>query len=216
MDAPLAIPPGAEEIALWAYPDGPRLLLYPDSRPGCDCLRFAFRPITAGIWDAMEAAATRPDTANGRFLDYRLLREEYLRRCLVAWNLDFPLAFDSAGNLAPAAWQAALRLRPEIVRAITNRVFAFQQSDEELKEIERQAHALFARHQSVPSAHPMVALYCHLEMMWEKFGLNWHDLQAMPLRERNALRQIAGMENSIRAQERQNDEMRRNNAPRRR
>lgn len=213
MEGGFEIPAGTEGVSLWAYRDGQRLLLYDHAKPACDRLRFAFRPITAGLWDRFELAASRPGAGSGRFLDYRLLREEYLRCCLVAWNLDCPLAFGPDGYLDAESMRAVLGLHPALVRILSDRAFAFQQTDEERLEIERQAHALFARHQSIAEAHPMVSLYCHLEMMWEKFGLNWHDLQAMPVRERNALRQIAGMENSIRAQERQNEEKRRNNTP---
>lgn len=207
------VPPGAREVTLWAWRRGALCRLYDRPLPGCDCLRFAFREITAGLWDALEMAATRPVRGFGRCCDHGQLRLEYLRRGLVAWNLDFPLSFGPDGFLTEAAFEAALRLHPAVVRAITEPILGIYQDDSERREIERQAAVLFGAHQSVPDAHPMVALYCHLEMMWEKFGLNWHDLRRMPAKERNALRQLAGLENSARIQERKNDEMRRN-APR--
>ena len=57
----------------------------------------------------------------------------------------------------------------------------------------------------VHNAHEAVSLYCNLSSFWDKFGLNYFDLQRLPQDVYAKLREVLSRESSERGKHRKNE-----------
>ena len=91
------------------------------------------------------------------------------------------------------------RLPGKVLSRICKAIRGDEPEEKEFNEIARQCALLFGKTGSVENAHPLLSLYVTLGDMWQKFGLNYFDLQRLPIETRNTLKRIMGLENQIRA-----------------
>lgn len=118
-----------------------------------------------------------------------------LRMMLIKWSL-CDLEKDDSGYLTEDSVNKILRHPAPLIGAFINRYYhTYIVTKEEEKHIERQSVSLFApKSRGVDNACEAISLFCMLGNMWEKFGLNYHDLKTMPYRDYVMLRIVLGKE----------------------
>ena len=188
---------------LWAYTeDGVHIRLFHEPHENCDPLEFSFWEMTEGVWSAIESEAVRYEKDEHGVPSYQtdtpLMKTLYLRYMLRGWNLDCPVRLAPEGWLSDETFNALMRLHPAILRQLCDHIYDYTISEEEEQAIAPQCSLLFDAGKSVPNPHPMVSLYCELTAAWEKLGLNYFDLQRLPLRTKNALRKMMSLETTFR------------------
>lgn len=193
------------DIRYWVFRKGQLLQLYTAPVPNTDEIRFSFWEMNHATWELLEEACLEPFRISGResFItcNYEKMKLFYLRYLFRDWSFAEELWFDEEGKLDEESFRKVIALHPVILHQLVERLFEYVVPEEELATMQKQAHLLFAKNQSVMNPHPMISLYCNLTEMWSKFGLNYFDLKQLPLYERNALRKVLSMENQIRAAE---------------
>ncbi len=198
---PLLKSPEYIRLTLYAYASGGRLSVYRTPVPNADRLEFTFWEMTGAVWERLEQYSLEDCSPSPmeriRIFNHRKMKEFYLRNMLRSWNFDAPLTLDEEGKLDAATWRRVMSLHPAILKILSDMVFRYTFSDEETATISKQCHLLFAKGGSVANPHEMVSLYCTLADMWKNFGLNYFDLQRLPMKIRSGLRMITGMENQI-------------------
>lgn len=188
-------------VTLYVYVSGTNIMIFHEPMPNTERLEFTFWEMTNGLWEELERYSLEEYSPHPRenlkIFNHRKMKEFYLRHMFRSWNLDVPLSFDEEGKLDDCSWEKVMRLHPAILRELADNVFNYTLTDEETSAIARQCHLLFSKGTAVNSPHQMISLYCTLVDMWKNFGLNYFDLQRLPIKIRNGLRLITSQENQI-------------------
>lgn len=188
-------------IVLYVYRKKDHLSIYREPTPNTEKLEFTLWEMTNGIWEELERYSLEEFTPHPmdhlKIFNHRKMKEFYLRHMLRSWNFDEPLSFDEEGKLDDASWKKVMSLHPAILEELAENVFKYTLDDDETAAISRQCHLLFSKGTAVNNPHEMISLYCTLVDMWKNFGLNYFDLKRLPIKTRNALRMITGLENQI-------------------
>ena len=96
------------------------------------------------------------------------------------------------------SFEELLRLHPRILRSVLGQIQIFDNTntEEEEKRLAKQSAILFGNGNPVNNPHPAIVLYCDLTAFWQKFGLNYYDIQKLPQDTFNMLRRIMQLDNS--------------------
>lgn len=188
-------------LTLYAYVSVGKVSLYHSATPNTEKLEFTFWEMTNAIWEELERYSLEDyfpvPYERIRIFNHKKMKEFYLRHMLRSWNFDIDLSFDEEGKLDDSSWEKVMSLHPIILRELSDMVFRYTFSEEENTTIQKQCHILFSNGSTVNNPHEMISLYCTLSDMWKNFGLNYFDLKRLPIKTRNALRMITGLENQI-------------------
>lgn len=114
--------------------------------------------------------------------NFMKMRSFIIKWLLKEWNLPIELEKGNCGELTDDSYEKVMSMFPSIlnyfVNYVENRLFLFES---ERKEISKQCLKLFGpRSIGVNNPHEAVSLYCGYASFWEKFGLNYFDLQRLP------------------------------------
>lgn len=128
-------------------------------------------------------------------IDMEELDIHVLRFMLIDWSL-CELYFDDNGYLTEESLKQVLQHPAPVIGTFINKYYStYIITSEDEKIIERQSSILFAKNsRGVDNACDAITLFCMLGNMWEKFGLNYHDLKKMPYKEYVMLRMVLGEE----------------------
>jgi hypothetical protein len=119
-----------------------------------------------------------------------------VKRSLLEWSLDIPIARDRTGWMTPECYARVSRVPAPLLAAF---VSEFEESvlisDEEEERISRQCVSLFSKNGAgVADACEAVSRFCTLGNFSEKFGINREALPRMPYREFLMLKMMIGKE----------------------
>lgn len=187
-------------LTLWLYKGPNGVSVYETEKPGCDRVEFVLSPVDYGSWSQMEILCTKTVKclrSMVSYLDRPRMTEWMIRHYLRAWSLVPQLAVED-NQLDEESFQRAMRLPGNVLSHICRAIRGDEPDEREFNEIARQCALLFGKTGSVENAHPLLSLYVTLEDMWQKFGLNYFDLQRIPIGTRNTLKRIMGLENQMR------------------
>jgi len=128
-------------------------------------------------------------------IDTEELDIHIIRFMLLEWSLGI-LQFDTNGYLTEESLKHVLNNPAPIVGCFLDRYYSsYIINKEEEKQIERQSVILFSKNsRGVDNACEAISLFCMLGNMWEKFGLNYHDLKKIPYKDYMMLRIVLGKE----------------------
>lgn len=196
-----------EKVELWVYRTSNGVEeVWEKETPNTEKLEFFFRKMNYGTWFFLEEECWESiEVQDGeRFnrLDQEKMKILYLRFFLAGWNLDEELFWEEDGGLTEESLSKVLALDPKILRVLTDQIEKEGLTSEEEAILVKQSHLLFGKKsQGVATPHRLISLYCNLVEMWSEFGLNYFDLQKMPIKERMALRKIIQVKKQVDAQE---------------
>ena len=132
--------------------------------------------------------------------DYKV-KMFYIRYLLKGWSFSTVLKRKYDGSLTDESFKEVLLIHPRILRIIFSQYNNSFISEQEEGDILKQCHLLFGQGQGVSSPHKYISLYCDLVTFWDKFGLNFGDIQKLPQEVYKGLRKIVSIENQIRSAE---------------
>lgn len=151
-----------------------------------DEIVFIFRNPTYGSWKHIEEFVVEKHYDKHKMQDvhtynFMLLKAFILRHLLISWSLPIDLSFDGS-VLDEFSFNRVLTVHPNILRyfidKIENMVFL---SDEDKNIINKQCLMMFAKNSNgVNAPHEAISMYCTLSGFWDKFGLNYFDLECLP------------------------------------
>lgn len=132
--------------------------------------------------------------------DYDLARLLIVRKLLVSWTLDIPIEREE-GWLTDACFKRVVSLPAPLLSALVSKYDKTNNiTKEEDEKIDRQSAILFSKNShGVTGACEAVSLFCNLTNFWEKFGLNYFDLERMPFKKYLMLRIMVGKDSAAHA-----------------
>lgn len=196
------------ELSMWLYRERGVVRVYDRETPQCERVDFTLTPFDYMSWSQMEQLCTRSVQlykSTVSYLDRTLMTLWMMRHHLRSWSFDTPLSFTRDGLLDDKSLERVMRLPCGVVRRLCNALREDDLTEEEYNDIARQSALLFGKAGYVENAHPVLSLYVTLTDMWQKFGLNYFDLQRLPVSLRNSLKRIMGLESQMRASAAQSD-----------
>lgn len=189
------------DVHVWLYQKDGRTLASEKPIDGYDEVVFTLKEPDCESWNRMDAECLHEiklsRTSINRY-DMPKMRKWQIRHFLKQWSFDEPLTFKGE-LLDDESTERAMRLPSNILNIVLSHLQNDSMTDEEKNEVARQSALLFGNAGSVTNAHPMLSLYVLMSDMWQKFGLNYFDLQKLPISLKNGLKEIMQLENQVRA-----------------
>lgn len=133
------------------------------------------------------------------YYDYLSYKSFVLRNLLSWWSLDIELKRDEFGTLTEESYENVLKIHPSILNYFLG-VYdeTYEISDTDNQKIIDQCHNLFREgSKGITDADDSISTYCNLTGFWEKFGLNYFDIQRLPDDLFNKLNLIMRKDNEI-------------------
>lgn len=192
-------------IRMWLWIKCGTLIISKEKMDGADEVYFTFWEMNSSSFDSMDDECLENfDSKDGEHFMFRnsnKMKRFYLRYMFRSWSFNESMCFQADGGLDDESFDKLMSLHPAILRELVKKIYDYTLSEEDEATIVKQSHLLFKKGGSVNCPHKMIALYCTLSDMWDKFGLNYFDLKKMPIYEKNALRKIITIEKQIESQE---------------
>ncbi|MBP5459323.1 MAG: hypothetical protein J6Y62_04080 [Clostridia bacterium] len=189
-------------LSLWLYNKNGEVRVSEKPAAGYEEARFGLEEPDCESWSQMEMECLVKIQINPRMslsrYDLPRMKRWLVRKCLKWWSFDRPLSFEN-GVLDDASLETVMSLHPRILSRLTAAMQRPSLTDEDRNDLARQAALLFGKAGTVSNAHPLLSLYITLEDMWQKFGLNYFDLQRLPLSLKDGLREIMSLEGQVKA-----------------
>ena len=137
------------------------------------------------------------------YYDYLSYKSFILKNLLSWWNLGICLERNEFGVLTEDCFQRVCTIHPSILSHFLGLYeVAYEISDRDAQRITDQCHNLFRRgSKGITDADDSISTYCNLTGFWEKFGLNYFDIQRLPDDLFNKLNLIMRKDNEIQAKE---------------
>ena len=125
------------------------------------------------------------------------LKKFFIKYMIKDWCFD-ELERNLDGSLTDDSMNMIFRLHPNILKTLLNGyIYKSGFTIEEEGQIQKQCYLLFDKGQGVKNPHKYISLYCDLVSFWNKFGLNYFDIQRLPQDVCDGLRKIMNSENKI-------------------
>jgi len=164
---------------------GPRVL---DKKvDGAEEIQFVFDQMNYGFWRYLEENIVDTNTGFNEkdvimTYNFTKMKIHILRWLLKDWSLPIPLERKESGELTDECIKRVMGVHPRIIGYFLDKFESRLFIDEEEKRtISRQTTLLFhPKSAGVSNACSAVAMYCTLSSFWEKFGLNFWDIQNLP------------------------------------
>ena len=182
-----------KHLKLWLYKKKEATLVYDKPMPNCDEVEFVVEELDSRSQSLMDMECRKDGKR-----DLRMLKEWLLRHQLKKWSFEEPLTFED-DQLDDESFEKVMSLPSSILSRIINTFNHDLLSEDERNEIAKQSVLLFGSAGSVENPHPLISLYVTLSDMWQKFGLNYFDLQKLPASVKEELKEIMHLESQARA-----------------
>jgi len=175
------------EVKVWIKWYKERPIMYDIEVEGAELIKATFERMNHSMWSYFEKNIL--DITIGRnekdvitTYNFMKMRAFIVRWLLKGWSLPIELKKNVNGELTDECFKRVMNMHPRIigylVSSIESQIFI---SDDERGLITKQCSLLFLPNSpGVNNAHEAISLYCSLSSMWDKFGLNYFDLQRMP------------------------------------
>ena len=190
---------GDLQLCAWVYWDGDRPTIYAEEKPNTEKVTVAFARMTRSLWTFLEKDFLDESMEAGEKMisyNFSAMHMIVLRWMLKEWSLPIPLERLEDGQLTDESYGRVLSVHPHLldhfVRQYVETLFL---PDQEKQRIARQSMLLFSpKGKGVHDACDAISLFCTLAGFWDKFGLNYFDLQKLPQDVFVKLRTVMGFE----------------------
>lgn len=186
-------------ISCWVYFNRDELVVFDDYMPNTVELWFDFSTMNHFFYELLEQSCTREVTGTFEkmiFYDSSKINEFILRYMLRDWCFDCVLQHMPDGGLTENSFLEVVSLHPRILNSVISRYeYRISLTEEEDQRIAMQSFFLFESGKSVQSPHKYIALYCDMVAFWEKFGLNYFDIQQLPQDVYDGIRKVMALDN---------------------
>lgn len=199
------------EVHGWLYWNKDLPLIYNEKKDNTEEVVFVFERLSHDLWDYIENNILKEYKGNYSgdttwTYDFIKLKMFIIKWLLKRWTLPIELVKKSNGELTDESYKRVMNVHPAILKYFVNE---FENtmfiSDEDKQTITKQCGLLFhPKSKGVSNPHNAVSMYCSLTGFWEKFGLNYYDMQRLPHDVFIQLKMVLSNEISIRSKEMEN------------
>lgn len=191
---------------VWVYGGKEVPQVFSTEKPNTDCYWFEFFNFSYSTWKDMENECVDVFNSHGEKLsvyNFTKLKQFFLKRMLKDTNYPVQLERTMDLCLTKESYANVLKIHPRILRCVLNQIDVFNDriDPDEERRIAKECAILFGKGDSVNNPHPYIILYCDLIAFWEKFGLNYYDLQKLPYAVFTNLKRMMKFENDFKTKE---------------
>lgn len=174
-----------KRYSVWVY-DAPEMIqVFGEPTPNTKEIWFEFYEITLVQWKHLEQDCLSVVKINEHeqsfFYNFKKIKIFCLKHLLKDTNYPVEIVRDGE-ELTDESLENVLKIHPRIWREIFNKfsIFNDEKSPEEEKRIAKECSLIFGAGKTVNNPHPDIILYCDMIAFWDKFGLNYFDIQNLP------------------------------------
>lgn len=180
---------GCEEYIIkgWIYWNRNNPILYDEKKDNTEEVEFVFERMNHGLWLYVEENILNVNYGYCEAdvtltYDFVKLKQFVVRWLLKRWNLPIELKRNANGELSDESYETVMRVHPSIMKYFMNRFEGtLFLSEEDRNKIAKQSAMLFhPKSKGVSNPHEAISMYCTFSGFWEKFGLNFFDMQRLP------------------------------------
>ena len=195
-------------IRTWVYWQGLNPVFYSEKKDNTEEIVMTFEKMTYGLWNYIENnildkyhGANDMDVAI--YYNFYKLRVFIIKWLLRSWSLPIDLKRKSNGELENVCFEEISKLHPHVMSYFLEKYEeSLFISSSERDVIAKQCAQLFMPNsKGVSNAHDAISLYCNLASMWEKFGINYFDIQKLPQDVFLKLKMVTGFESDFKHRE---------------
>lgn len=180
---------GEEEYRIkgWIYWNRDNPVMYDEKKDNTEEVEFVFGRMNHGLWLYVEENILSVNYGYceadvSLTYDFMKLKHFIVKWLLKSWNLPIELKRNSNGSLSDESYEIVMRMYPNIIKYFINR---FENtlflSEEDRNKITKQSAILFhPKSKGVNNPHEAISMYCNFSGFWEKFGLNYFEMQRLP------------------------------------
>lgn len=201
---------GCEEYNVfgWIYWNKNIPVVYNTQKMNTEEIKFIFERMNHGLWEYIEENILRQNVGAHESeiiwtYDFVKLKCFIVKWLLKNWNLPIELVRKPSGELTEECFDRVMSIHPNIMRYFLNEYEnTMFMSEEDRGVIARQSTLLFhPKSKGVANPHSAISMYCNLSSFWEKFGLNYFEMQRLPHDIFIQLKTVLGNENTIKSRE---------------
>lgn len=195
-----------QKISCWVYKEsGKQPYVFEEQKPNTQRLDFYFYNMNHYFWTLIQQDCILQQQGVNEFdmiyiYNTRKLKEYILRFMYKGSNLDFEVYRNEDGMLDDESMEKIYKIHPRILKIVLQQyVYRAGFTEEQNGKIQKQCYLLFDKGQGISNPHWTVSLYCDLVAFWQKFGLNYYDIQRLPQEVFDGLRRILNADNELTA-----------------
>lgn len=194
-----------QRISCWVYLEKnkqPEVFYF--EKPNTKQIYIDFYEMNHYFWNMIESECVMQEEGMNKHdkivvYNNRKIKQFVLKYLVKDWSFQ-KLERQEDGSLTKQSLRKIYALHPRILKNIINQyVYRAGFTEEEDGKIQKQCYLLFDKGQGVSNPHWAVSLYLDLTAFWDKFGLNYYDIQKLPQQVYDGLRKVMGAQNSITA-----------------
>ena len=183
-------------VQCWVYIDKDKFFVYEQEKPNTMCFSIKFYNMNHYFWTMIQENCIQQQQGNNQkdlivVYNSKKLKELIIKYMIKEWSFPYNIKRNIDGSLTEETLQYFYRIHPRIIATlIDNYVYRSGFTQEQEGKIQKQCYLLFDKGQGISNPHWSVSLYCDLISFWDKFGLNYYDLQRLPQDIYDGLRKV--------------------------
>lgn len=195
-----------KRYSVWVYEDSNPIQVFDEYTPNTTEIWFEFYDISLVQWKRLEEECLQVVVENEHeqsffynFNKIKIFCLKYLLR-----NTNYPIDIvKGEDGLTKETMDKIFQIHPRILRELFYKVSVFEgeKTPEEEKKLAKECALIFGAGKAVNNPHKDIILYCDLLAFWEKFGLNYFDVQRLPRSVFYSLKKMMNMDNDFKARE---------------
>lgn len=183
-------------VKCWVYITKDKLYVYQEQKPNTMQFYIKFFSMNHYFWNMIQQNCVQTQQGNNEkdlitIYNSRKLKQLIIKYMIKEWSFPYNIERNVDGSLTEETLQNFYKIHPRIIESLVdNYVYRSGFTDEEQGKIQKQCYLLFDKGQGISDPHWSVSLYCDLISFWQKFGLNYFDIQMLPQDIYDGLRKV--------------------------
>ena len=201
---------GCEEYDVigWIYWKKDIPIVYDTKKDNTEEIKFVFERLNHGLWDYIETNILTEH--KGIYAgdvtwtyDFVKLKMFIVRWLLKRWSLPIDLIRKTNGELTDECFNKVMNVHPNIMKYFLNEFenTMFMSEDDRITIMKQSSLLFHPKSKGVGNPHNAISTYCNLSSFWEKFGINYFEMQRLPHDVFIQLKTVLGNEISMKSKE---------------
>lgn len=191
-----------KRYSIWVYDDSNIIQVFGDEKPNTCELWFEFYEYTHLFWKMMEYECIEQSgfqKDKTYVYSFYKLKRFYLKYLLRSTNYPIALERNESGELTEETYDRLMKIHSRIWRELFDKIefFVDGANKEEEQRLAKECAILFGKGDSVSNPHKYIVFYCDLMAFWDKFGLNYFDIQRLPQEVFAVLKKMMSLESDF-------------------
>jgi len=196
-----------QRYSVWIYDNDNIIQVFEEEKPNTFEMWFEFYNFTYVFWKIMSSLCVEQiDCGMEKISVYNSykLKKFYMRYMLKDTNYPLKIVRNIDGSISDVSYNLLIMIHPRILRTLFDKINFFENetlSEEEEKRIAKECALLFGKNEGIVNPHPHVVFYLDLISFWEKFGLNYFDIQKLPYGVFSTIKKMMNLESDFKTKQ---------------